>query len=123
MEQTEALARAFLAAVEARGTLVPLERDGFAGRAIRAARQDVELIATTLEGALRSADGATQWADDLRHQLTVAAWFASVAAPDEEPDVAAAGAAVDTLLGTIDAVLSLRGEDIALGGTGDARAA
>ncbi|MCC6237125.1 MAG: hypothetical protein IT299_06075 [Dehalococcoidia bacterium] len=107
VEQTEALARAFLAAVEARDRLAPLEREGFEGRAITAARQDVELVAAALETALRSMDGATRWADELRQPFALLAWFASLAAPDRRTNIADAGAAVESMLATIEGVLAL----------------
>lgn len=107
MEQTEALARAFLAAVEARDRLAPLEHDGFEGRAIAAARQDVEAVAAALEGALRSMDGATTWADELRQPFALLTWFASLAAPDRDGSVADAGSAVESMLATIEGVLAL----------------
>ena len=107
VEQTESLARAFLAAVEARDRLVPLEQEGFEGRAITAARQDVELVAAALETALRSMDGATRWADELRQPFALLSWFASLAAPDTDTGVAEAGEAVESMLATIEGVLAL----------------
>ncbi len=107
VEQTEALARAFLAAVEARQAILPLEHGGFEGRAIAAARHDIEAIASILEGALRTPDGSAAWVDDLQSRLMVTAWFASLAIPDEQPDVAAAGQAAQVLLRTLEAVLAV----------------
>lgn len=107
VEQTESLARAFLAAVEARDKLGPLEREGFEGRAITAARQDIELVAAALETALRSMDGATRWADELRQPFALLGWFASLAAPDSRTGVAEAGEAVESMLATIEGVLAL----------------
>ncbi len=107
VEQTEALARAFLAAVEARHAILPLEHGGFEGRAIAGARHDIEAIASILEGALRTPDGSAAWVDDLQSRLMVTAWFASLAIPDEQADVAAAGQAAQVLLRTLEAVLAV----------------
>lgn len=107
VEHTEALARAFLAAIEARQAIKTLELPGFQGRAIAAATVDVEHIASALESALRATNGATEWVEPLRQRLTTAAWFASLAAPDEVTELATAGQAVQALVHSIDGYLAI----------------
>ncbi len=112
VEQTEALARAFLAAVEARQAILPLERGGFEGRAIASTREDIEAIAGILEGALRTPDGSAGWIDELQGRLTVIGWFASLAVPDEQSDVAAAGQTALVLLHTLEGLLAINVEQV-----------
>jgi hypothetical protein len=103
--QTEAMARAFLAAVEARQRLEAVARPGFEGRAIEAARQDIDSATETLEGALRARAGTDHWPQALAEHLVALSWFASLAVPDSQPEIAGAGRAVQALVATIQMLL------------------
>jgi hypothetical protein len=106
IEPTEAMARAFLGAVEARQRLQTVTRSGFEGRALEAARHDVETATAILEGALRARAGSDRWPQEIGAHLAALSWFASLALTDAQPDVAGAGRAVQALVATIEQLLA-----------------
>lgn len=109
VEQTEAMARAFLATVEARQRLQALTRPGFEGRAIESARAAIEAATAAIEGALRAREGADRWQDGLSAALAGLSWFANLAVPDADAEVAGAGRAVHSLVAVIEQLLAATG--------------